>query len=245
MSPPVLVRQLEADRPRADVDRRVELEAARAPLGHDRRVVAGEGRRVDPGADRHAAGELQAVGLPRLTLSSTPSRATRVAVLAAGPAGAVGQGAGDAVAGRVGRGRAGAASNAYPATQPGRRRWRGVVDGDGARARRRRVAGGVTSAGGEQVGAVRRRGRVPRGRVRRGRVLGAERRAVEQELHADDADVVGRRWRRPPPSPTTVAAGAGAPMSTVGAVVSGAGVVAGAGVDGPERLPAASRARTV
>ena len=43
----------------------------------------------------------------------------------------------------------------------------------------------------------------------------------------------------------TVAPAVGALMSTVGAVVSGAGVVTGAGVDWAERFPAVSRARTV
>jgi hypothetical protein len=45
--------------------------------------------------------------------------------------------------------------------------------------------------------------------------------------------------------PETVAPGVGALMSTTGGVVSGAGVVAGAGAVWAERLPAASRARTV
>ena len=67
---------------------------------------------------------------------------------------------------------------------------------------------------------LRCRRRVPRQLVGCRRVFGAQRRAVEQELHAHDADVV--RTPSPPPSPCrlTLLAASGLVSATVGAVVS-------------------------
>ncbi len=84
----------------------------------------------------------------------------------------------------------------------------GVGDGDVDVGGGGLVAGGVTGPGGEDVGAVGGAGGVPGDAVGAGGVLGAEVVAVEQELDADDAGVVGGvgvhvdggrpRWRRWP-----------------------------------------------
>ena len=58
----------------------------------------------------------------------------------------------------------------------------------------RRVARRVAGPRGERVRAVGAAARVPRQRVRRCGVLGATSTAVDVELHAGNADVVGRRW---------------------------------------------------
>ena len=76
------VRQLEPDRARPPIDRRVELIAdlAARTLGDDRRVINRERRRVDPRAHRHAPRQLQRVGLPSSTKSFTPSSCTAPAL---------------------------------------------------------------------------------------------------------------------------------------------------------------------
>ena len=60
--------ELEADRARPAIDRRIQLEAdlATGALGDDGRVVAREGCGVDPGADGHAAGQLERRGVPEI-----------------------------------------------------------------------------------------------------------------------------------------------------------------------------------
>src|SRR5439155_1600349 len=69
---------------------------------------------------------------------------------------------------------------------------RGVVEHrDGDRGGGGAVAGGIARHRGQRVRAVARSGRVPGDRVGRGRVFHAEVGAIEQELHADDSDVVG------------------------------------------------------
>ena len=74
---------------------------------------------------------------------------------------------------------------------------------------------------GQRVRAVGHGRRRPRHLVRRRRVFRAERRAVEQELHADDADVVRRgRASRVTVAARRVLAAAGLVTATVGAVVS-------------------------
>ena len=62
------VRQLEPDRARPPIDRRVELVAdlTTRTLGDDRRVVAGERRRVDPRTHGHAPRQLQQRRIPQL-----------------------------------------------------------------------------------------------------------------------------------------------------------------------------------
>ena len=67
------------------------------------------------------------------------------------------------------------------------------VDGDGRR--HGRVAGGVPRPSGQRVRAVGEAARVPHGAVGLDRVLGADARAVDEELHAGDADVVARVGR--------------------------------------------------
>src|SRR4051794_9820512 len=59
--------------------------------------------------------------------------------------------------------------------------------------RRRRIPRRIARDGGQRVRSVGDLGRVPRYRVGRGSILGAEVRAIELELHARDADVVGCR----------------------------------------------------
>ena len=56
------VGQLEADRSRPGIDRRVELKADVDPLGDDRGIIARECGGVDPRADGHAARQLQRGG---------------------------------------------------------------------------------------------------------------------------------------------------------------------------------------
>ena len=63
------------------------------------------------------------------------------------------------------------------------------------RRRERRVARRVAGSRRQRVRAVRDRARVPRERVRRGGVLDAGVDAVDEELHAGDADVVARVGR--------------------------------------------------
>src|SRR5206468_4072803 len=76
----------------------------------------------------------------------------------------------------------------------GDRRGRGIVrvgDGDGDRAGGGAVAGGVARPRGQGVGAVAGGGGIPGDRVGGAGVLCAEVGAVEQELDAGHADVVG------------------------------------------------------
>src|SRR5439155_934365 len=69
---------------------------------------------------------------------------------------------------------------------------RGVVEHrDGDRGGGGAVAGGIARDGGQRVRAVARGGGVPGDRIRCRGVFHAEVGAIEQELHADDSDVVG------------------------------------------------------
>ncbi len=98
--------EFEADRAWSAVDGGVELEAdvGAGAFGDDRGVVAGEGGRVDPGADRHAAGELQRGRVAEVDEVVAAVELDGTAVAAGAPAGTVGQRSRQPVAGRIGRG---------------------------------------------------------------------------------------------------------------------------------------------
>ena len=100
------VGQLEADPARAGVDGGVELEAglAAGAFGDDGRVVAGERAGVDPGTDRHAAGEPQRRRIAEIDVVVDAVEPDAVAVFAGGEYRAAGQRAGEAVAGGIHRG---------------------------------------------------------------------------------------------------------------------------------------------
>src|SRR5438270_831616 len=68
-----------------------------------------------------------------------------------------------------------------------------VADRDADAGARGAIAGRIARDRRERMVAVGRRGGVPRRRIRGRHHLGAEIRAIELELHADDRDVVGRR----------------------------------------------------
>ena len=70
----------------------------------------------------------------------------------------------------------------------------GCRDGDVPSGRRRGVIGRIPSASGQDVSTICCGRGVPRDRVRRCRVLGPENVAIEEELHTDNANVVGLRW---------------------------------------------------